>query len=345
MKLTYRNLGLNSLIITIISLMLFSCNIKDSGQENHSYYIESGRIFATGFNIKYSFERSLEEEILNELNKFDLSLNPFKENSIITKVNNNEEVILDSFFVNVIKKSIEISEKTDGYFDITISPLINAWGFGFDKMDEVTSEAIDSLKEFVGYEKISLSENGEVVKTDPRVEINTSAIAKGYACDVIGDLLESYGVINYMVEIGGEVTARGVNEKGVCWRIGVDKPIDDSLGLQHDLQAILSLCDKALATSGNYRNYYVKDGKKYAHTIDPFTGNPSETDLLGVTVLADDCMTADAYATAFVAMGLEKSIEVAKNVPGLHYYFIHDNSKDGSFEITHSENFEQFFTD
>lgn len=211
-------------------------------------------------------------------------------------------------------------------------------------MDSVTPELIDSLRQFVGFEKIAINESGEVIKTDSRVQINTSAIAKGYSCDVVADLLESYGIENYMIEIGGEVTAKGVNEKGVCWRIGIDKPKDEALFIEHDLQTIISLCDKSLATSGNYRNFYVKDGKKYAHTIDPKTGYPSETDILGATVIADDCMTADAYATAFVAMGLDKSIETAKVLEGVDYYFIFAN-EDGAFGTIYSAGFEQFFAE
>lgn len=333
------------LLLLLIAAFVASCNSAGEKNKGYSFYYDNGSIFATGFNIKYSYSRSLEKEIVEELNRFDLSLNPFKENAIITKVNNNEEVELDSFFVNVFEKSIEISKNTDGYFDITTSPLINAWGFGFDNMDSVTPEMIDSLKSFVGYDKISINDNGEIIKTDSRVEINTSAIAKGYACDIIADLLESYGIEDYMVEIGGEVSASGVNEKGVCWRIGVDKPIDGFFGLQNDLQTILSLCNKSLATSGNYRNFYVKDGKKYAHTIDPHTGYPSETDILGATVLADDCMTADAYATAFVAMGIKKSIEVAADIPGIHYYFIYEDEDDGSYAVIYSDGFEQFITE
>ena len=265
------------------------------------------------------------------------------ENSIITKVNRNEPVKLDSLFINVFRKSMEISEKSGGKFDITVSPLINAWGFGFKNMDSVTPKMIDSLRDFVGYEKIYLDQQGLIIKSDPRITINTSAIAKGYACDVIADLLERHGVENYMVEIGGEITARGVNEKGECWRIGIDKPIDDQLGMQHELQAVLSLCDKSMATSGNYRNFYVKDGKKYAHTIDPQSGYPSQQDILGATVIADDCMTADAFATAFMAMGMERSKEIAKELPGLYYYFIYEKP-DSTFGIAYSDGFEQFFT-
>lgn len=326
--------------LLLFLITLLSCN--HGNKREYTYFKDQGEIFTTGYNIKYAYNRSLQEEIVAELNQFDLSLNPFKENSIITKINRNEPVEPDSFFLNVFRRSEEISRVTNGKFDITVSPIINAWGFGFKNMENVTPEIIDSLKEFVGYEKISIDEKGNIRKTDPRVQINTSAIAKGYACDVIADLLEGYGIENYMVEIGGEIAAKGVNDKGECWRIGIDKPIDDATGMLHELQTILSLCDKAMATSGNYRNYYVKDGKKYAHTIDPITGYPTQLDILGATVIADDCMTADAYATAFMAMGLKQSIEVAKELPGLDYYFIYEKT-DGSLGVEYSKGFEQFF--
>lgn len=328
-----------SLLLLLFSLLL-SCT--SASKRDYLYHYDMGEIFATGYHIKYAYNRSLKEEIVAELNKFDMSLNPFKENSIITKVNRNEPVELDSFFLEIFRRSEEISRITDGRFDITTSPLINAWGFGFQNMDNVTPEVIDSLKEFVGYEKISLDTGGNIVKTDPRVQINTSAIAKGYACDVIANLLDSYDIEHYMVEIGGEVVAKGVNDKGECWRIGIDKPIDDATGILHDLQEIISLCNKSMATSGNYRNYYVKDGKKYAHTIDPVSGYPSQLDILGATVIADDCMTADAYATAFMVMGMEQSVKVAREIPGLDYYFIYEKA-DGSFGIEYSDGFEQFF--
>lgn len=329
-------------ILLLFFVLALSCT--SGSKRNYIYYQDQGEIFTTGYNIKYAYSRSLKEEIVAELHKFDMSLNPFKENSIITKVNRNEPVELDSFFLNVFHRSEEISRKTDGKFDITVSPLINAWGFGFQNMDNVTPEIIDSLKEFVGYQKISVDSEGNIVKADPRVQINTSAIAKGYSCDVVANLLERYGIENYMVEIGGEVAAKGVNNKGVCWRIEITKPIDDATGILRYRQAVVSLCDKSMATSGNYRNYYIKDGKKYAHTIDPITGYPSQLDILGATVIADDCMTADAYATAFMVMGLQRSIEMAREIAGLHYYFVYEKS-DGSFGIEYSEGFEQFLAD
>ncbi|HTN68211.1 MAG TPA: FAD:protein FMN transferase [Dysgonamonadaceae bacterium] len=330
-------------VLSLLLISLFACSSSDDKKSDFTYHTESGEIFHTYFNIKYEYNRSVKEEIMDALQEFDQSLNPFNENSIIGKVNNNVPVTLDSMFIRVFEKSMEVSRKTDGKFDITASPFINAWGFGFKDMDNVTPEMIDSMKSFVGYDMIRI-ENGVVVKDDPRVQINTSGISKGYSCDIVAHLLEDMGVENYMVEIGGEITMKGTNDKGVCWRIGIDKPTDDSSAMQRELQTILSICDKAVATSGNYRNYYVKDGVKYSHTIDPQTGYPSEQDVLGATVIADDCMTADAYATAFMAMGVEKSIEVAKIIPGLHYYFIYVKT-DGEVASMFSDEFHQFLVD
>ena len=335
------NIISKQIILFVLTALLIGCTTnKKQEAEELTFHHDSGEIFHTYFHIKYEYSRSVKEEIIEALEKFDQSLNPFRENSIIYKVNNNVPTELDSLFTEVFNKSMEVSRKTKGKFDITASPFINAWGFGFKDMDNVTPEKIDSMKAFVGYNKIRI-EDGVIVKDDPRVQINTSAIAKGYSCDIVANVLKSFGITNYMVEIGGEITMRGTNEKGDCWRIGIDKPTDDALAMNRELQLILSICDKAVATSGNYRNFYVKDGVKYSHTIDPQSGYPSEQNILGATIIADDCMTADAYATAFMAMGLEKSIEVAKTIPGLHYYFIYAKP-DGEVDMLFSDDFQQF---
>ncbi|HBG40634.1 MAG TPA: thiamine biosynthesis protein ApbE [Porphyromonadaceae bacterium] len=323
---------------------LTSCKQKGENKKDYRYFHEQGEIFHTAYHIKYTYDRSLGEEIVDELHRFEVSLNPFMENSIISKVNRNEPVQLDSFFIRVFNKAEEVSGVSDGKFDITVSPLINAWGFGFDNPDNVTPETIDSLKEFVGYRKISIDAKGNIVKTDPRVQLNMSAIAKGYSCDVIARLLQRHGIENYLVEIGGEIVAKGINEKGECWRIGIDKPTDDQTPASQELQTVLLLCDKSMATSGNYRNYYIKDGKKYAHTIDPYTGYPSENEMLSATVLADDCMTADAYATVFMVAGLNESVKLARTLPGLHYFFIYAKA-DGTTGVAYSDGFEEFFAD
>lgn len=305
------------------------------------YFEESGSVFHTIYHIKYEGSEILTEKIDAEFQKFNLSLNPFNPNSIISKVNRNEPVEVDDWFIEVFNRAKEVSDHSEGIFDITCAPLVNLWGFGFSKMDSVTPQMIDSIKQFVGYQKVRL-DGRKVVKDDSRILLNCSAIAKGYASDVIARLLEREGVKNYMVEIGGEVTMKGVNQNGKCWRIGINKPEDDSTGIKNDIEEVVQLCKKGgVATSGNYRNYYVKDGKKYAHTIDPRTGYPSEQSILSATIVAEDCIIADAYATAFMAMGLEKAREAAKNIPGIEYYVIYSD-ENGKHQIEYSTGMLQY---
>ena len=305
------------------------------------YFEESGSVFHTIYHIKYEGSEILTEKIDAEFQKFNLSLNPFNPNSIISKVNRNEPVEVDDWFIEVFNRAKEVSDHSEGIFDITCAPLVNLWGFGFSKMDSVTPQMIDSIKQFVGYQKIRL-DGRKVVKDDSRILLNCSAIAKGYASDVIARLLEREGIENYMVEIGVEVTMKGVNQNGKCWRIGINKPEDDSTGVKNDIEEVVQLCKKGgVATSGNYRNYYVKDGKKYAHTIDPRTGYPSEQSILSATIVAEDCITADAYATAFMAMGLEKAREAAKNIPGIEYYVIYSD-ENGKHQIEYSTGMLQY---
>jgi thiamine biosynthesis lipoprotein len=302
-----------------------------------SYYEESGSVFHTLYKIKYQSPEILTDKIDAELRAFNLSLNPFNPNSVISKVNRNEAVEVDDWFITVFNKAMEVSENSGGVFDVTAAPLINLWGFGFEKSDSVSQQKIDSIQSFVGYKKIRL--NGrKVIKEDPRITLNFSAIAKGYASDVIAALLEREGVKNYMVWIGGEVASKGKNPNGNCWQIGIEKPEDDFSGIQNELEATIMLCDKSgLATSGNYRNFYIKDGKKYAHTIDPHTGYPSEQSILSATIIAPDCMTADAYATAFMAMGVEPAIAMAAKIPEIEYYIIYADSLTGDYKIKYSE--------
>ncbi|PXV63814.1 thiamine biosynthesis lipoprotein [Dysgonomonas alginatilytica] len=325
---------MQKLLLLCFTVWLVSCNGKQV-----SYVEDKGEIFHTTYSIKYKYSHSLKSEIEAELAKFDNSLNPFKPTSIISKVNNNEAVVLDSFFVNVFNKAQEVSKVSDGLFDITVSPLINAWGFGFKNLENVTPEMIDSLKSIVGYDKIQF-QDGQVIKTDPRIQINTSAIAKGYSTDVIANLLESYGIADYMIEIGGEVTARGVNAKGEYWHIGIDKPMDEKAPAHRELQAIIQLCDKSMATSGSYRNFYIKDSKKYAHTINPKTGYPSESNILSATVIADDCMTADAYATVFMLADTANIRSIAEKA-NLSYLLILDSGND-SLTLVNSSDFEKY---
>lgn len=309
----------NMIFLVVLSTILGVA----SGCSEKEYYKENGIIFNTYFKIKYEADRSMREKIDSELSKFSLSLNPFHPNSVISKVNRNEDVAVDAWFARVFNKAVEVSEKTDGFFDITCAPLINLWGFGFSRMDSISPAMVDSIREFVGYKKVKLV-GKKVVKDDPRLLLNCSAIAKGFACDVIAEMFESEGIENYMVDIGGEVVMKGKNDKGEYWIIGINKPEDDSTGTTEEVEKIIQLRRKGgIATSGNYRNFYMKDGKKFAHTINPHTGYPAEQSILSATVIADDCMTADAYATAFMAMGLDSARHIGASTPGIDYFLIY----------------------
>lgn len=329
------------LLSILFTLFLLTFLVGCQQQVKKEYHEDVGKIFNTKYTIKYEFNKSLRQEIELKLQEFDNSLNPFKKNSIISKVNNNETVELDTFFVNVITKSIEVSRKSDGLFDITLSPLINAWGFGFKNYNSMTDSMIDSLKLFVGYEKMKL-ENNQLLKLDSRLNINASAIAKGYAVDVIAQLLDSYEIDNYMVEIGGEVRTKGVSRIHRPWRIAITKPMkaNDFNYNSDQLQIVLGLSDKSLATSGDFYKYYVKDGKKYAHTIDPRTARPAENGIMSATVIADDCMSADAFATVFMLADTAVTRKIARD-EGLEYMLILSSDKNG-LVVVESDKFNNY---
>lgn len=291
------------------------------------YQKTSGLIFGTMYSVTYQSKTDLKSEIDSMLKVFDGSLSPFNDTATISRINRNEQVIADELFTTVFRRSMEISQATGGAFDITVAPLVNAWGFGFKQGRFPDSLMVDSLLQITGYQKVSMTEAGEVTKQDERMMLNCSAIAKGFAVDVIANLLKSKGVENMMVDIGGEVVVCGKNPHSKKWRIGINKPVDDSLATNQELQTVVEITDAAMATSGNYRNFYYNNGKKYAHTIDPHTGYPVQHSLLSATVVANDCMTADAYATAFMVMGVEKSMEMAESIPEIEAMFIYSDEE------------------
>ena len=294
-------------------------------QRSMPYQKSSDFIFGTTYHITYQCDSDLTQSIKTELLKVDASLSPFNKESVITAINENKDVSPDEMFKEVFSLAMDISKETDGAFDITVAPLVNAWGFGFKNGSQPSHHQVDSLLQLVGYKKVSMAD-GKVKKQDPRIMLDCSAIAKGYGTDRVARLLRNRGVQNYMVEIGGEVVTSGVNPERLPWKIGVTKPTDDSLNTGHELQTILNLTDKAMATSGNYRNFYYKGGKKFAHTIDPKTGYPVQHSILSATVIAKSCAVADAYATSFMVMGLDKARQVLERHPELMAYFIYSDS-------------------
>ncbi len=294
---------------------------------NSEYQLTQGAIFNTKATIKYKYKRSLDKEIFARLDSFDLSLNPFNKKSTIYKVNNNIPAELDDWFITVFNCARLVSELSGGIYDITAGPLINAWGFGYEKADKFPDQTtIDSIKQFVGYQKVRI-EGRTLIKDNPHIQINASSLAKGYAVDVIAELLEAIGINDYMVEIGGEIRVRGNNPENNTWKIGITKPVDDNTGHEQENIKVLEMHKGAMATSGNSRNYYIKDGKKYSHILNPLTGYPVNPELLSATVFFPDCITADAFATAFIALDLQNAVKLANSIQNLGYLFIYKNEK------------------
>jgi thiamine biosynthesis lipoprotein len=295
-------------------------------QQSLPYQTNSGMVFGTVYNITYECDSDLHQAIKAELQKVDNSLSPFNDHSIITAINQNQDVEPDEMFLMVFNKAMEISRETNGAFDITVAPLVNAWGFGFKNGTQPDHHQVDSLRRLIGYEKVALKD-GRIVKQIPDIMLDCSAIAKGFGSDVVAHFLQQHGVKNFMVEIGGEIVTSGVNPQRLPWKIGVTKPSDDTLSVRGEIQSVLNVTDLAMATSGNYRNFYYKGGKKYAHTIDPKTGFPVQHSLLSATVLAKDCATADAYATSFMVLGIDGAKKVLERHPELMAYFIYSDDK------------------
>lgn len=291
-------------------------------QNTMPYQHNTGQIFGTTYHITYQSDKDLHREILQRLQLVDQTFSTFNDESIISKINRNEPVKLNQMFIEVFDLAKTVSKDTHGAFDITVAPLVNVWGFGFKSGTPPTKAVIDSLRLLTGYEKVKLI-GSTVRKQDPRIMLDCSAIAKGYGSDVVAQYLRSRDVENFMIEIGGEIVVQGNSDKRLPWKIGVTKPTDDSTQVNNELQTVLNVSNTAMATSGNYRRFYYKNGKKYAHTIDPKTGYPVQHNILSATVLANTCAKADAYATSFMVLGLEKTQQVLQHHPDLMVYLIY----------------------
>lgn len=303
-------------------------------QQAMPYQLNKGPVFGTFYTINYQSDKDYHEEIKAALQDVDDALSMFNEQSIISHINRGDDGETNDMFMEVFNKAMEVSKETDGAFDITVAPLVNAWGFGFKNGEMPTRQQVDSIRQFIGWKKVT-AEGKTIKKTDRRVMLDCSAIAKGYGVDVVARLLKDKGITNFMVEIGGEIITKGISPKRVPWKIGVIKPTEDSLQTSGEYQTILNVTDKAMATSGNYRNFYYKGGKRYAHTIDPKTGYPVQHNILSATVLAKDCATADAYATSFMVMGLEGAKVILERHPELMAYLIY-NDQDNNLAVWYS---------
>ena len=291
-------------------LLLVSCTEKAAFQKN------SNLVFGTIYNITYQYADDLQAEIEAELQKVDGEFSMFNPQSTVARINGGDSTVERSaMFCEIFELAQTVNKETNGAFDIHVAPLVNAWGFGFKHDQLPTPQQVDSLLKI-------------------RDQMDFSAIAKGYGCDVVARLLRSHSIENFMVEIGGEVVLSGHNDKGQPWHIGVNKPVENPE--DGDLQTVLSITDCAIATSGNYRNFYYKDGQRYAHTIDPRTGYPVQHSLLSATVVAADCATADAYATSFMVLGLDSAQAVLNSHPELKAYLIYSD-ESGQMSVWRSE--------
>lgn len=305
----------------IIAALLLLLLPNDSKKQ---YYHNQGNIFGTYYNIRYEATEDLHMAIQERLKEFDHSLSMFNPNSVISHINRNDSIQVDSLFETMYHEAYAISCLSNGAFDITVAPLVNAWGFGKRSQEAKTNAQdinTDSIKAFVGYKKISLSDH-ILYKQDARITLDASAIAKGYACDIIAQLLHAYGCENLLVDIGGEVVLQGVNDKGKPWRVGITRPTIDAQGAEKELQEIIESSNLCMATSGNYLQYYYVDGQRRSHTIDPRTGQPVHHSLLSATITASSCMRADALATACMVMGNEEALQMIESTTDAACYFI-----------------------
>ncbi|POY40601.1 thiamine biosynthesis protein ApbE [Flavobacterium alvei] len=317
-------------ISCIIVYLLFFSDTTYSQQDPIKVF---GEAQGTTYHITY-FDvqnRDFQPEIVQLLKDFDLSVSTYIPNSIISRINANEKnVIVDKYFTACFKKAKEVWKNTNGAFDPTVYPLVNAYGFGPGKKQKIEKSKIDSILKFVGFQLIELKGN-KIVKKDPRVALDFNAFAQGYSVDVVSDFLNSKGITAYIVEIGGEVYAKGKKPNEKNWTIGIEKPIDNKES-ENPFKAMVKLENLAIATSGNYRRFIVEDGVKYAHHIDPKTGYPTKNNLLSASIFAKECISSDANATGVLVLGLDKAKVFLKKHPELQAYLIYSDEK-GNYQV------------
>ncbi len=318
-------------LLVACCLLFFSCKKN----EVHQF---GGAVFGTYFAVTYIGEENPDlpkqvDSILQNINKL---YSIFDCTSLVSKLNRNEPVVPSPAFAAMVRDALDISKNTDGAFDITVGPLVNLWGFGNEKENTVSQEAIDSVRQFVGYAKILVADDGSVTKDDKRIKLDFNAIAKGKAVDDVADFLVGSGYANCLVNIGGEVRCEGTKPGRKAWRVGIQIPTETRDGLE-EADYIFEMTGRAVATSGNYRNYKEIDGQRYCHITDPRSGDSRSSNLLSVTVIADQCAVADAYATAFMVMGLDETMKFLESHPELAAHFVY--YEDGGYHYKQSGNF------
>jgi len=310
------------LISSFIFLSFIACNTNPKKKAPNEV---KGYAQGTTYQILYLDDRNFQRSVDSILIAIDNSLSTYNKRSIITNFNQADSLLeVDTYFIEVFNMAKEVYTTTGGAFNPTVTHLVNAWGFGFENTEKTDSNSIDSLLKLVDFDGISI-QNNKVIKNRKELMLDFNAIAQGYTVDVLADFFDEKNVKNYLIEVGGEIIAKGKNAEKKPWRVGIDKPIENQE--ERVLEAVINLENAALATSGNYRKFYEKDGIKYSHTINPVTGYPVRHTLLSATVVTDNCALADAYATAFMVVGLEKSKEILIANPTLEALLIYTNEE------------------
>lgn len=300
--------------IAVLITAIIACGLYFFGRKEPKYFRISSVVWTTEYHITYKGDRDMTDSINMVFNAIDNSLSMFNPKSTISRINANDSTIAPHpYITELVQRSKAISKESNGFFDPTVAPLVNLWGFGTEKRRALpTQQQIDDVMQYVGIDKISLGDNGKVIKQFPKTVIDFSSIAKGFACDEIGKMLQRNGITNYIIEIGGEISSHGVNQYGQKWHVSIDRPIESDSNVIHQSAIVLALTNKGIATSGNYRNYRKVAGKTITHIINPNTGYTEQSDLLSATIIAGSAADADAYATACMAMGTQKSIAMVK---------------------------------
>ncbi|MDN3204327.1 FAD:protein FMN transferase [Algoriphagus sediminis] len=339
-----------SLILLLMVVVVYTYRTRDSKPLETEGETEvvgkislNGQTMGTTYNVTYLDDsgRDFKVQIDSVLEVFNLSLSTYIPTSEISRFNQNDTLVYEyPFMYPILNRSKEIYEETGGAFDPTVGPLVNIWGFGPGGPEMKDSVDIRKMVNSVGFDKITFDET-QLTKSDSAIYLDFSAIAKGYGVDVVAKFLSDKGIQNYLVEIGGDLAAKGVNDKGELWKLGVNRPNEESSS--SDIYNIVALQDKGMATSGNYRNFYVRDSVMISHTIDPKTGYPVRHGLLSATVIAADCMTADAYATAMMVMGTEKAIELDERLDEIEVFLIYGDG-DGGYESFASESLKPYLS-
>ncbi len=313
--------------MTIASCFLTSC---DSVERQQFFGTTQGSYYSITYYDKEN--RDFNPEFDSIFKEIENTLSLWDENSIIRRVNRNDTtVVLNQIFIDNFNYAMRAAELSGGYFDPTIGPLVAAWGFHFKEGMTMTPEIVDSLLQLVGYHKVKIVD-GKVVKENPNMTLDFNAVAQGYTTDKIGEFLLSRNVNNFLVDVGGEILAKGYKPNGELWKVGIEKPAEDK-DAARIVQEIVELKDKSIVTSGNYRKYVEQNGKRYSHSLNPKTGYPSENNLLSATIICDDTAWADCLASICMLVGMEKAMEIIKTQDNVEAFFIYE--ENGEVETSH----------